>query len=111
MCLRADPDLANAFMQKAEDEGGQIDVSNGKNQVYKWLRKAVRCATPRRAARTEPSRVARRRARAVATSTRLRGPARQDDAVLRGGRKRTRTVFLPFAPLPLQEVVLLLRRL
>ena len=46
MCLRADPDLANAFMQKAEDEGGQIDVSNGKNQVYKWLRKAVRCATP-----------------------------------------------------------------
>ena len=46
VCLRADPDLANAFMQKAEDEGGQIDVSNGKNQVYKWLRKAVRCATP-----------------------------------------------------------------
>ena len=37
---RLDRDMAGAFHQKPSDEGGQIDVSNGKGQVYKRLRKA-----------------------------------------------------------------------
>ena len=40
MNKRLDRDMTGAFHQKASDEGGQIDVSNGKGQVYKRLRKA-----------------------------------------------------------------------